>query len=190
MPLHLPLHHHLYLYLHWPQCLDLSRTHSLVFVLVCAHAESRQRVACHRNTISISIWLLSLRRVAQCLRKLAKIYFINCQSRFSAVWQSMPRSRHRVRQANDGAPVQARRGNLSELRLLQSNRAKSKVHENRINSYKCCRPKVETPHRVALIYGQLNEVLDCRWPKYLAAFSNGISNMEFISGIRKWKVGK
>lgn len=91
----------------------------------------------------------------------------------------MPRSRHRVRQANDGAPVQARRGNLSELRLLQSNRAKSKVHENRINS-----------NRVALIYGQLNEVLDCRWPKYLAAFSNGISNMEFISGIRKWKVGK
>lgn len=100
----------------------------------------------------------------------------------------MPRSRHRVRQANDGAPVQARRGNLSELRLLQSNRAKSKVHENRINSYKCCRPKVETPHRVALIYGQLNEVLDwlfgCFFKWY---FKYGIYKWHTKMGCRKVK---
>lgn len=60
------------------------------------------------------------------------------------------------------------------------------MHQNRINSYKCCRPKVETQNRVALIYGQTNEVVNCRWPKFLAAFSN----IETMSGLYKWKARK
>lgn len=71
-----------YLYGHlW---LDLSLRDSdsvLALFLVYAHAEICQRVACHRNPISISIWLLSLRHVAQCLGKLAKKYIINCKIR-------------------------------------------------------------------------------------------------------------
>lgn len=78
----------------------------LALFLVYAHAEICQRVACHRNPISISIWLLSLRHVAQCLGKLAKKYIINCKIRicffflfFLAIWQSTARSRQPPEQA-------------------------------------------------------------------------------------------
>lgn len=96
----------------------------LALFLACAHAESRQRVACHRNPISISIWLLNLRHVAQCLRKLAKIYYKLPESLFGCL-ATHAKEQTAGQTGQRRPPVQARLGNLSEHRLLQSKRAKS-----------------------------------------------------------------